>query len=100
MKEKQTRTADTVFCGGTVITMEDPVEAREMDLAVGEGKILALGQKGELSSLISNETRIVDVAGKTVMPGLIDVHNHMMWFGQYLEMLELSPFIRHPRARG
>ncbi len=83
--------ADLIFSGGAVITMEDPIVSRPLDLAVTNGRILALGDWGELSDLEGPETRILDVRDRTLMPGLIDSHNHMVRFGENLQLVEVSP---------
>ncbi|WP_458114290.1 hypothetical protein M1D88_09565 [Arthrobacter sp. R1-13] len=43
-------------------------------LAVKDGKVLALGHDAELAC--GPQTRIVDLHGSFLMPGLLDVHNH------------------------
>ena len=83
--------ADLIFSNGAVITMEDPIVSRPLDLAVVSGRIVALGDRGQLSDLEGPDTRIIDVKDKTVMPGLIDSHNHMVRFGENLELVEVSP---------
>jgi len=85
------RSADVIFSGGTAITMEGPIEAQRMDLALGDGRILAMGDWGQLSDLEGPETSIIDVKNKTLMPGLIDSHNHMIRFGENLQLVEVSP---------
>jgi predicted amidohydrolase YtcJ len=91
MKETRRRLADVIFSGGAVITMEDPIVARHKDLALANGHILAIGDRGKLSDLERPETRIIDVKNKTLMPGLIDSHNHMVRFGENLQLVEVSP---------
>lgn len=55
------RSADVIFSGGTLITMEGPIEAQRMDLALADGRILAMGDWGQLSDLEGPETNIIDV---------------------------------------
>jgi predicted amidohydrolase YtcJ len=86
----QKRRADLIFSGGLVITMEDPVEARQLDLAIVDGRIQAMDIPGNLSDLVGPETRVLDVTGKTLMPGLIDSHNHMVHFGEILNGVEID----------
>lgn len=85
------RLADLIFSGGTVITMEAPVKALERDIVVADGRILSLRKRGDWSDLKGPMTTVLDVAGKTLIPGLIDSHNHMVQFGQNLEAVEVSP---------
>src|SRR6185437_10774170 len=66
---------DTIITGGTVVTAADTSQA---DVAIENGRVVALG-----SSLPrENAKRLIDAAGKYVLPGGIDVHTHLdMPFG-------------------
>ena len=66
---------DTIITNGRVVTANDTYAS---DVAVGNGKIVAIGQ----SLPPENASRIIDAAGKYVLPGGIDVHTHLdMPFG-------------------
>jgi len=91
MKNMGKFSADLVLSGGHVITMEDPIIARQMDIALCEGRIVAIGGQSQISQLVSSGTEVINVEGKTLMPGLIDSHNHMVRFGENLQALEVSP---------
>jgi dihydropyrimidinase len=66
---------DTVIINGRVVTATDTYAS---DVAIANGKITAIGQNLPRD----NATKIVDAAGKYVMPGGIDVHTHLdMPFG-------------------
>ena len=69
--------ADTIFYGGTIVTVNaknDEVEA----LAIRDGKIVAAGTKSEVAKgWQASSTKMINLQGKTVMPGLIDPHIHM-----------------------
>jgi len=45
-------------------------------MAIRADRILAAGGGAEVSRLAGNGTRVIDLAGKTVLPGLIDSHVH------------------------
>src|SRR5262249_57806602 len=49
-----------------------PAEA----LAVRDGKVVALGRSADIRNLAGPVTRIIDLGGRTVIPGLIDSHMH------------------------
>ena len=66
---------DTVFLGGNVLTMA-PRNSRVGALAVKDGKIAAVGASTEIAKLVSEGTRSVSLAGRTLLPGFIDPHNH------------------------
>jgi predicted amidohydrolase YtcJ len=68
-------TADLVVVNGKVVTLDSQLSVREA-LAVRDGKIVALGTSAEMRKLAGRNTRIIDVAGRTVIPGLIDSHIH------------------------
>jgi predicted amidohydrolase YtcJ len=74
----------TLFFNGNVITF-DSREGRTAALAVEDGKILALGTDQEILALKQGGDEEVDLQGKTLMPGFIDVHCHVMSFGLNLE---------------
>ena len=71
-----TPTADWIFVNGNVLTCAARI-ARAEGIAVGGGRILALGSTRQLHSLRGRGTRWVDLAGATVIPGMIDAHAHM-----------------------
>ncbi|HEV3195826.1 MAG TPA: amidohydrolase [Candidatus Cybelea sp.] len=64
-----------VFFGGTVITMDDRNAAAEA-IAISGNKILAVGTRAEVSARAGANARSVDLDGRTLMPGLIDPHQH------------------------
>src|SRR5437588_10998183 len=66
---------DTIITNGRVVTATDTYTS---DVAISNGKITAIGQ----SLPRENAGKIIDVAGKYVFPGGIDVHTHLdMPFG-------------------
>lgn len=69
--------ADTIYFGGPIITVDDKHPTVEA-LAVNEGKILALGSKSEILKLKTERTRLIDLAGKTLLPGFLDGHSHFI----------------------
>jgi len=67
--------ADTVLLNGKIITLDDAAPLAEA-LAVRDGKIIAVGRSADIRALAGSGTRVVDLAGRTVIPGLIDSHMH------------------------
>jgi len=68
--------ADTIYTGGDIITVNDSRPAVEA-LAVKDGRILAVGANGEIErSCKGQATTVVDLAGKTLLPGFLDPHSH------------------------
>ena len=69
-------TADTVYFGGDIVTINDAQPAVEA-VAVKDGKILMLGTRTEIEKKCrGRSTRMVDLAGKTLLPGFLDPHSH------------------------
>ena len=66
---------DLVLINGKVLTLDERSSVTEA-VAVRDGKILATGSSASIKSLAGARTRVLDVAGKTVIPGLIDTHAH------------------------
>ena len=66
---------DLVFLGGNVMTM-DRSGTRAEALAVKDGKIAAVGATAEVSGMVSEGTEVIALAGRTLIPGFVDPHNH------------------------
>jgi predicted amidohydrolase YtcJ len=66
---------DTVLVNGKIITVDARSSVQEA-LAIREGRIAALGRSSDVRKLAGPATRIVDLGGRTVIPGLIDSHLH------------------------
>jgi predicted amidohydrolase YtcJ len=67
--------ADLVVHHGKLVTMDADRHTAEA-MAVRDGKILAVGAESRILACASPATKTVDLGGKTVLPGLIDVHTH------------------------
>ena len=67
--------AETIFRGGRIITMSEAQPAAEA-LAVGGGRIMAVGSPGEIEPLAGAATRVVDLDGGVLLPGFIEAHGH------------------------
>ncbi len=75
-------TPDVIFSGGQIITMDpgDPLRKLEA-VAVKGDRILACGVKDEILALAGNDTEMIDLEGRTMLPGFIDGHGHFPWAG-------------------
>jgi predicted amidohydrolase YtcJ len=78
--------ADLVLLNGKIVTMD---EAESMAEAVGGkyGRIAYVGSNEGTSSLTGEGTEIIDLGGRTVIPGLIDSHGHIVREGAVREIL-------------
>lgn len=68
--------ADLVVFNGNIITM-DPQKPTATALAVKSYKVLAVGEEEEIVDLVPTAKRVIDLGGKTVIPGFIDSHTHL-----------------------
>lgn len=69
-------TADTIYTGGDIITVNDSQPSVDA-LAVKDGTILAVGTRAQIERAHKGRaTIVVDLAGKTLLPGFIDPHSH------------------------
>ena len=69
--------ADVIFHNGIILTMEKE-GARAEAVAVKDGKILAVGTEKEIKRYQGDSTRVVDMKGKTMVPGFVDPHSHFI----------------------
>jgi len=70
-------TADLILFNGKIVTVNRSFDI-EQAIAIRAGRILAVGENDPIRALAGTATRVVDLKGKTVIPGLIDGHYHFM----------------------
>ncbi|MCL4808976.1 MAG: amidohydrolase [Thermoanaerobaculia bacterium] len=80
--------ADLVFLNGRVLTM-DPARPDATAIAVSGDRVLAVGSDEEIAKLGGEGTRVIDLAGRTAMPGFIDGHAHLVGIGDARIALDL-----------
>jgi predicted amidohydrolase YtcJ len=68
--------ADLILRGGKVITVDRRFRLASA-FAVENGRFVAVGDDASMSALAGERTRIIEAAGRAVVPGLIDGHAHM-----------------------
>jgi predicted amidohydrolase YtcJ len=69
------QTADTVLFNGKVVTVDREFSVREA-IAISSGRVLATGSSAAMKKLAGEHGRLIDLGGRTVIPGLIDGHIH------------------------
>ena len=94
--------ADLVLRNGAIATM-DTAAPRARAIAVRAGRIVALGDDADVRAFIGPHTRVVDLAGRSVVPALTDAHAHLYGLGLALARVDLrgctSPDACAARAR-
>jgi predicted amidohydrolase YtcJ len=83
--------AETILTNGKIISADDKEHVYQA-LAIRDGKIIALGKTSDMKTWQGAQTKVLDLKGKAVIPGLIDSHMHAIraalsyskevhWFG-------------------
>src|SRR5262249_4893511 len=67
--------ADLVLLNGRILTV-DPKDSVAQAIAIGNGRILAVGATSDIRLRVPKTARVMDLHGRTVTPGLIDTHGH------------------------
>ncbi len=67
--------ADVIYQNGRIYTLDQGQLWAEA-VAVHDGKILQVGSNADMRSVTGDETKVIDLAGKFMMPGLVDGHTH------------------------
>ena len=82
--------ADKVFVNGTIYTM-DPKNPKAEAVATFGKMILGVGQKSDMATLIGPDTKVIDLGGRTMIPGINDSHSHIIMYGINLTLVDLDP---------
>ena len=73
--------ADTILVNGKILTVDSQFSTREA-IAIRDGKITAVGSNSDVRKQAGPQTRVIDLQGRTVIPGFIDSHIHAIRAGQ------------------
>jgi predicted amidohydrolase YtcJ len=88
--QAQQAPADIILTNGKVITVDNRFSIAQA-VAVRSDRIVAVGATADIARLAGPNTRRIDLAGKSVIPGLIDNHAHLMEEGKiWLQELRLD----------
>lgn len=86
---ERTEPADLVLRGGKVATVDADFSIHEA-IAVKGDKIIFVGSNKDIDEYISPETKVIELEGKLVLPGLIDSHAHLHSLGEELTYLNIT----------
>ena len=82
--------ADAIYHGGPILTMVKDGDRAEA-LAVQNGRIMAVGSLEEVMKSKGKETKLIDLGGKTLMPGFFDPHSHVVLQSVKFSTANLDP---------
>jgi len=85
-----TKAADVIYYGGPIVTLNDQQPTAQA-VAVKNGKIVAVGSENSMRSWTGQKTEQVFLDGKTLVPGFIDGHGHMVNVGVQAIAANLLP---------
>lgn len=77
--------ADIILVNGKVVTVDDRFRI-EQAVAIKGQRIVAVGKTDEVRKLAGGSARVIDLKGKTVIPGLIDGHTHWVRAAEHDEL--------------
>ena len=81
--------ADLVLINGNIVTVDSNNTIVEA-IAISNDTIMSLGSNSSIEDFIGDSTQVIDLKGKTAIPGFIDSHAHLIGTGQSLINLDLS----------
>ena len=82
--------ADSIYTNGVIITVNDAQPSAEA-VAVKDGKILAVGSRDEVMDHLGPSTEVIDLRGRTMIPGFVDGHSHICDYGMLWGYPALNP---------
>jgi len=78
--QTNTNTADLVFKNGNIYTVNER-QPKAAAIAVKGGRIVFVGSNRDAQRYIGDPTRVIDLNGKTMLPGMTDAHHHLSGVG-------------------
>ncbi|MEP6618841.1 MAG: amidohydrolase [bacterium] len=86
--QSSTRPADLIITNARIYTVDDsrPVVSA---MAVRDGRVAFTGSVREAMALKGANTRVLDLKGRTIIPGMVDAHAHLLGLGQALRTVNL-----------
>ena len=88
---------DLIFFGGHILTMDDENPLIEA-VAIHDGKIYSIGKKDDIFKLRSWKTKVINLRGKTLMPGFIEAHCHPVATSILSQVINISGYHFNSRS--
>jgi predicted amidohydrolase YtcJ len=88
--------ADLIFQGGTIIPMTATGAKRVEALAVRGSQIVATGSASDMSGLRTSNTKVINLDGRTLLPGFVDPHQHSCFVALFSELLSDVGYSLYP----
>jgi imidazolonepropionase-like amidohydrolase len=88
--ERDIPQATAVLRGARVITMRGDEVIENADIVVRDNRIAAIGARGSVN--VPSDARVIDVSGRTIVPGFVDTHAHMRPAGR-LHRSDVWPYL-------
>jgi len=83
-------TADVIYTNGNILTMDDSHPSAN-GVAIKDGKILLVGSNEDVLKAKGDNTGVIDLGGKTMIPGFVDSHSHFSTVGLQAMSANLLP---------
>lgn len=90
------RLADLVIMNGKIITVDKHFSIKQA-VAVKDGRIVAVGKDKEVKGFVGKGTKVLDIQGKLILPGINDSHMHGVFLGGTMPPLALD--LRYPTVK-
>lgn len=81
--------ADLLVYGGPIHTLAGETPGTVEALALRDGEVVAAGSLAEVEALVDGAKERLDLQGRTVIPGLVDAHAHLLGLGNLLANVNL-----------
>lgn len=82
--------ADKIYLGGAIVTIDDAAPTADA-VAVKDGRILAVGSVETVTAHQGDATEVIELAGRTMIPGFVDSHGHVVFGGLQALSANLLP---------
>ena len=98
--------ADLALVNANVVTM-NPAQPKAQAVAIKNGRITAVGSDRVIRQTCGRNTQVIDLGGKTLLPGFVESHNHVSAYSHIVLQIDCTPrtcrsiddILKHVKAR-